>query len=247
MTIAQDPDTQNPPAWLAAAIERRNQADADAALKRRQQASHDAETINARLLELGITPINAAYWTPGGYLVHAGLMRPYTFAGDWGATAGLHDGVVSVFVYTADDNLSPALTKHVYVSPLNGADDVLNAAYSGPPQQPAVPIDHEAKAENYLRRADSCEYGSEQERYYLDAAQVHATLANHTDRAAVADLRYRLAAIERLIVPVAEVSSGPMGLLACAVHEIARFARTPEQALELVPPEYSTILSALSH
>lgn len=251
MTITNTPDTDAPPAWLADAIKRREEANAAEMIKRRTDAAKQAEVINAKLRELGIIPIDSAHWTPGGYLVHARLIRPFELGEEWGVTAGVHDGVVSVFVDSGDDEY-PALTRHTYVGPLTSADDVLNAVYSGAAKETAEPIeprDHTAEA---LANISQARWGN-----LFDTAKelapvavmiealTHAVLAGNTDRATVADLRYRLAAIERLIVPIAQETGGSAGLLACAVHEIARFARTPEQALELVPPEYGTILSAL--
>jgi hypothetical protein len=65
--------------------------------------------------------------------------------------------------------------------------------------------------------------------------------------ARIRDQAYRLAAIERLIAHVA--SSSPdrtASLVASAIHEIARGARTPEDALTLLAPEWATALSGLT-
>jgi len=132
--------------------------------------------------------------------------------------------------------------------PLTSVDDVVKALCEGPGAADIrpEPIDHESEAETHLRLAKRYEHTSGEERHHLDAAQVHATLATLADRRTVADLQFRLAAIERLIIPVAQTTGGSVALLASAVHEIARFARTPEGALELVPPEHATILSGLT-
>lgn len=58
---------------------------------------------------------------------------------------------------------------------------------------------------------------------------------------------YRLAAIERLIAHVASSSPDPLAaLVGSAVHEIARGARTPEDALTLLPPDWAKVLDGLT-
>lgn len=247
MTITQEPETDAPPAWLAPAIERRRQADEAARLTRAADNRQSANTINSKLRELGIEPVSYASITASGHLNNARLIRPYELGEEWGVTAGLHDGVVSVFVDNGDDNVSPALTRHVCVGPLNSRDDVLNAVYDGAPKRAPAPIDHEDAAKHHLRCAEQSEYGSNEELHHLAAAHAHAILGTITDRATVADLRYRLAAIERLIAHVASSSpDATAALVGSAIHEIARGARTPEDALTLLPPEWSTALSGLN-
>jgi len=61
------------------------------------------------------------------------------------------------------------------------------------------------------------------------------------------DQGYRLAAIERLIAHVAASSPDQTSaLVASAVHEIARGARTPEDALTLLPPDWASVLDDLT-
>lgn len=50
-----------------------------------------------------------------------------------------------------------------------------------------MPMEHYLEAERLLESADSADYGSAQERYYLDAAKVHALLANAPWREGVND------------------------------------------------------------
>lgn len=63
----------------------------------------------------------------------------------------------------------------------------------------------------------------------------------------IRDQAHRLAAIERLIGHVASSSTdATAALVGSAVHEIARGARTPEDALTLLPPDWATALSGLT-
>lgn len=67
-------------------------------------------------------------------------------------------------------------------------------------------------------------------------------MCNETD----ADLRYRLGAIERLIAHVASSSPDPTAsLVASAVHEIARGARTPADAVVMLGVDWANVLKGL--
>ncbi|HEU5333584.1 MAG TPA: hypothetical protein VFU73_12475 [Actinocrinis sp.] len=244
-TTDDTPEALDPPAWLAPALQRHNEARAKLEETEAAAAARRANLANLRLKKLGITPVRPAA-SSGRHTSPAILVQPWTIAEERGVEADVEPGETSRVVLTVVYAHNPPA--RIRFGPLTSIDDVARALCEGPTTADMQPetIDHASEAETHLRLAKRYEYASSQERCHLDAAQVHATLATLADHRTAADLRYRLAAIERLITPVEQSTDGSAAMLARAVREIARFARTPESALELVPPGNATILSGLT-
>lgn len=236
------------PAWLAPLLQRRDEERAKFEEGAAIRARHRAQLVNQLLADLGITPARIAT-SSGQYTRPAILIEPWTLVDEAGVIADWEDGEPGrVMLYTITD--SNRLDRRAGFGPLTSIDDVVKALYEGPAAADVEPEpdDHEAEACAYLKIAEKChEYDHSDQLFNIGAAQAHATLATLTDRRIVADLRYRLAAIERLIVPVAHNSvDQAAALVASAVHEIARGARTPEDAVTLLPPGWASALSGLA-
>jgi hypothetical protein len=249
MTIEDARDAYTAPAWLDAALKRRQHADRQIAAKRSVENRSSAETINALLRALNIEPVVWASVDVNSSLYHARLIQPWELGDEWGVTAGWHDpATVGVFVDSGDNARG---RQHIYVGPLNSADDVVNAAYSGPPRQEVVPLevsDYTTEALGLISHSRWSNLDAPAQVAPIVAALealVHATLAANTDRATVAELRHRLAVIEHIVPPLTQTPDDT-SLIASAIHEIARGARTPEDAVKMLGLEWVQALSGLT-
>lgn len=137
---------------------------------------------------------------------------------------------------------------YVHIGDLNATDAAIEVIAEDAGDRAAITYARTVPWQDGRRHIARLDVGSREDGGFFACERIDEQPARNETDASVADLRYRLAAIERLVGHVASSSEDrTASLVASAIHEIARSARTPDDAvLNLLPPEWSTILNGLT-